>query len=38
MSIEEAKEYVQKEDVLSPGGFLFAITWFFRLKDNKQSA
>lgn len=35
MSIEEAKEYMQRDDVLSPGGFLFALSWFFRLKDIK---
>ncbi|XP_059475302.1 uridine diphosphate glucose pyrophosphatase NUDT14-like [Neocloeon triangulifer] len=33
MSVDEAKEYMQREDVLSPGGFLFALTWFFRLKS-----
>jgi hypothetical protein len=35
MSIEEAKEYMQQDDVLSTGGFLYALSWFFHLKDIK---
>jgi UDP-sugar diphosphatase len=35
MSIEEAKAYMQKDDILSPGGFLYALSWFFHLKDIK---
>ncbi|XP_065337953.1 uridine diphosphate glucose pyrophosphatase NUDT14-like [Cloeon dipterum] len=35
MSIEEAKKYMKREDVLSPGGFLFALTWFFNMKNIK---
>jgi hypothetical protein len=35
LTLEEAKSYMSQEDVCSPGGFLFALTWFFNQKNIK---
>jgi hypothetical protein len=35
MGIEDTKSYIQSEDVLSPGAFLFALTWYLRTKETK---
>jgi hypothetical protein len=33
MTIPEAKKYMDKGTVLSPGGFIFALLWFFQNKS-----
>lgn len=32
MTVEDAKKYMGSGDVMSPGGFLFALMWFFQYK------
>lgn len=32
MTVPEAKKYVDKGTVLSPGGLIFALLWFFQNK------
>ncbi|KAJ4434276.1 hypothetical protein ANN_22828, partial [Periplaneta americana] len=33
MTVAEAKKYLEKDTVRSPGGFLFALLWFFQNKS-----
>ncbi|XP_023718153.1 uridine diphosphate glucose pyrophosphatase NUDT14 [Cryptotermes secundus] len=33
MTVPQAKEYINKGTVLSPGGFIFALLWFFQNKS-----
>jgi UDP-sugar diphosphatase len=33
MTVPEAKEYIKKGTVLSPGGCIFALLWFFQNKS-----
>ncbi|XP_063231205.1 uridine diphosphate glucose pyrophosphatase NUDT14-like [Bacillus rossius redtenbacheri] len=38
MGLQETREYLQRKEVLSPGGFLFAVMWFFQNKVDKVQA
>lgn len=33
MTVPQAKKYINKSTVLSPGGFIFALLWFFQNKS-----